>query len=31
MMRAEDVAECVLFCLQLPPRVIVEEMLVRPR
>lgn len=31
MMHAEDVAECVLFCLQLPPRVIVEEMLVRPR
>ena len=31
MMRAEDVAECVWFCLHLPPHVIVEEMLVRPR
>lgn len=31
MMRPEDVAECVLFCIQLPPHVIVEEMLVRPR
>lgn len=31
MMRAEDVADCVLFCLHLPPNVIVEEMLVRPR
>jgi NAD(P)-dependent dehydrogenase (short-subunit alcohol dehydrogenase family) len=31
MMRAEDVAECALFCLNLPPNVIVEEMLVRPR
>ena len=31
MMRAEDVADCVLFCIHLPARVIVEEMLVRPR
>lgn len=31
MMKAEDIAACVLFCVQLPPRVIVEELLVRPR
>ncbi len=31
MMRAEDVAECALLCINLPPHVIVEEMLVRPR
>ena len=31
MMRAEDVADCALFCVNLPPNVIVEEMLVRPR
>ncbi len=31
MMRAEDVANCALFCINLPPHVIVEEMLVRPR
>jgi NAD(P)-dependent dehydrogenase (short-subunit alcohol dehydrogenase family) len=31
MMRPEDIADCVLFCINLPPRVIVEEMLVRPR
>jgi NADP-dependent 3-hydroxy acid dehydrogenase YdfG len=31
MMRAEDVAECAAFCLNLPPHVVVEEMLVRPR
>jgi NADP-dependent 3-hydroxy acid dehydrogenase YdfG len=31
MMRAEDVADCALFCLNLPPHVIVDEMLVRPR
>jgi NADP-dependent 3-hydroxy acid dehydrogenase YdfG len=30
MMRADDVAECALFCIQLPANVIVEEMLVRP-
>ncbi|HYG21143.1 MAG TPA: SDR family oxidoreductase [Verrucomicrobiae bacterium] len=31
MMRAEDVAECAVFCLNLPEHVVVEEMLVRPR
>ena len=31
MMRAEDVADCALFCINLPRHVIVEEMLVRPR
>jgi NADP-dependent 3-hydroxy acid dehydrogenase YdfG len=31
MMRAEDVADCAVFCINLPPNVIVEEMLVRPR
>lgn len=31
MMRPEDVAECVCHCIRLPSRVIVEEMLVRPR
>ena len=31
MMRAEAVADCALFCINLPPNVIVEEMLVRPR
>jgi NAD(P)-dependent dehydrogenase (short-subunit alcohol dehydrogenase family) len=31
MMKPEDIADCALFCAQLPPRVIVEEMLVRPR
>jgi NAD(P)-dependent dehydrogenase (short-subunit alcohol dehydrogenase family) len=31
MMRAEDVADCAIFCLNLPSNVIVEEMLVRPR
>jgi NAD(P)-dependent dehydrogenase (short-subunit alcohol dehydrogenase family) len=31
MMRPEDVAACALFCINLPPHVIVEEMLVRPR
>ncbi len=31
MMRAEDVAACALFCINLPPHVIVEELLVRPR
>lgn len=30
MMQPEDVARCVMLCLNLPPRVIVEEMLVRP-
>jgi NAD(P)-dependent dehydrogenase (short-subunit alcohol dehydrogenase family) len=31
MMKAEDVAACVRFCIDLPPHVIVEELLVRPR
>lgn len=31
MMQAEDVADCALFCLQLPDRAIVEELIVRPR
>ena len=31
MMKPEDIAQCVIFCVQLPPRVIVEELLVRPR
>ena len=31
MMRPEDVANCAVFCINLPAHVIVEEMLVRPR
>lgn len=31
MMKADDVAKCALFCINLPAHVIVEEMLVRPR
>jgi NADP-dependent 3-hydroxy acid dehydrogenase YdfG len=31
MMRAEDIAECALLCVNLPARAVVEEMLVRPR
>ena len=31
MMKPADVADCVLFCIQLPEHVVVEEMLVRPR
>lgn len=31
MMKAEDIADCAVFCATLPPRVVVEEMLVRPR
>ena len=31
MMQPEDIAECVLLAINLPSRVIVEEMLVRPR
>lgn len=30
MMQPQDIADCILLCLNLPPRVIVEEMLVRP-
>ena len=31
MLQADDVAECVLFCINAPGHVVVEEMLVRPR
>ena len=31
MLKPEDVADCVMFCISLPPHVIVEELLVRPR
>ncbi|HAB14916.1 MAG TPA: SDR family oxidoreductase [Verrucomicrobiota bacterium] len=31
MLKAEDIADCVVFCLSLPSRVVIEEMLVRPR
>jgi NAD(P)-dependent dehydrogenase (short-subunit alcohol dehydrogenase family) len=31
MLRAEDVADCAMFCISLPEHVVVEEMLVRPR
>ena len=31
MMQPEDIAECVMFCVRLPARVIIEEILVRPR
>jgi NAD(P)-dependent dehydrogenase (short-subunit alcohol dehydrogenase family) len=31
MMQPEDIAACALLCINLPPRVVVEEMLVRPR
>jgi len=31
MMKPEDIADCALLCINLPSRVIVEEMLVRPR
>lgn len=31
MMKAGDIADCALFCALLPARVVVEEMLVRPR
>lgn len=31
MMKASDVADCVVFCINLPPRAVVEEILVRPR
>jgi NAD(P)-dependent dehydrogenase (short-subunit alcohol dehydrogenase family) len=30
MLKAEDVADCALFCINLPGHVLVEEMLVRP-
>ncbi len=31
MLQAEDVAACALLCVNLPPRAIVEELVVRPR
>jgi len=31
MLQSEDVAECAVFCINLPAHVIVEEMVVRPR
>ena len=31
MMKAEDIADCALLCIQLPSRAIIEEMVVRPR
>ena len=30
MMSAEDIAACAMLCIQLPPRTIIEEILVRP-
>jgi NAD(P)-dependent dehydrogenase (short-subunit alcohol dehydrogenase family) len=31
MLRPEDVADCVMFCICLPARAVVEELLLRPR
>lgn len=31
MLQAEDVAACVLLAIELPPRAVIEELLVRPR
>jgi NADP-dependent 3-hydroxy acid dehydrogenase YdfG len=31
MMKAEDIADCALFCINLPQRAVIEEMLVRPQ
>lgn len=31
MLQPEDVTDCVMLCINLPPRAIVEELLVRPR
>jgi NAD(P)-dependent dehydrogenase (short-subunit alcohol dehydrogenase family) len=31
MLRAEDVAECVLLAINLPPRAVVEEIVIRPK
>jgi NADP-dependent 3-hydroxy acid dehydrogenase YdfG len=31
MMQPEDIAACVLLAIQLPPRAIIEELIVRPR
>jgi NAD(P)-dependent dehydrogenase (short-subunit alcohol dehydrogenase family) len=31
MLRSEDVADCALLAINLPPRAVVEEILIRPR
>ncbi len=31
MLHAEDVARCIVFCVELPSHVVIEEMIVRPR
>ena len=31
MMQPEDIADCAVFCVNLPSRVVVEEMVIRPR
>ncbi len=31
MLQADDVAECVMLAINLPPRAVVEEILIRPR
>ena len=31
MLKPEDVADCVLLCIQLPSRAIAEEIVIRPR
>jgi NAD(P)-dependent dehydrogenase (short-subunit alcohol dehydrogenase family) len=31
MMKSEDIADCALLCINLPPRAVVEEILVRPK
>jgi NADP-dependent 3-hydroxy acid dehydrogenase YdfG len=31
MMQPEDIAECVLLAINLPPRAVIEELLIRPR
>jgi NADP-dependent 3-hydroxy acid dehydrogenase YdfG len=30
MLRGEDIAECILLAIKLPPRAVVEEILIRP-
>jgi NADP-dependent 3-hydroxy acid dehydrogenase YdfG len=30
MLQPEDVAECVMLAINLPPRAVIEELLVRP-
>jgi NADP-dependent 3-hydroxy acid dehydrogenase YdfG len=31
MLQPEDVADCVMLAIDLPPRAIIEQILVRPR